>query len=64
MNYKIAIIPIFDKQAKRLSKKYRSLKNDLAILIKSLEKQPNQGKALGNNFYKIRFSISGKVKGK
>ncbi len=64
MNYKISSIPVFDKQAKRLSKKYRSLKNDLAILIKSLEKQPKQGKALGNNFYKIRLSVSSKGKGK
>jgi hypothetical protein len=29
-----------------------------------LEKQPQQGKALGNNFYKIRLSVSSKGKGK
>lgn len=64
MSYRISSIPLFDKQAKRLSKKYRSLRSDLAVLIKSLEKQPQQGKALGNNFYKIRLSISSKRKGK
>ena len=64
MNYKVASIPTFDKQAKRLSKKYHSLSSDLAILIKSLEKHPKQGKELGNSFYKIRLSISSKGKGK
>ena len=29
MNYKVDSIPFFDKQAKRLSKKYPSLKSDL-----------------------------------
>jgi hypothetical protein len=64
MSYNIASIPLFDKQAKRLSKKYPSLKSDLAALLKSLTEQPEQGKALGNNFYKIRFAISSKGKGK
>ncbi len=64
MNYRVSSIPLFDKQAKRLSRKYRSLKSDLAILIKSLENHPQQGIALGNNFYKIRLSISSKGKGR
>jgi hypothetical protein len=64
VNYKISSIPVFDKQAKRLSKKYRSLKNDLTILVKSLEKHPKQGRALGNNFHKIRLSVTSKGKGK
>ena len=33
MNYKVASIPLFDKQAKRLAKKYPSIKNDLTALI-------------------------------
>ncbi len=64
MSYKISSIPLFDKQAKRLSKKYPSLKNDLAELFKSLADEPEQGTALGNNFYKIRLSIASKGKGK
>ncbi|MEP7167755.1 MAG: type II toxin-antitoxin system RelE/ParE family toxin [Bacteroidota bacterium] len=64
MNYKVYSIPLFDKQAKRLAKKYPSLKNDLDKLIKSLVENPLQGKALGNNFYKIRLAISSKSKGK
>ncbi|WP_299284684.1 type II toxin-antitoxin system RelE/ParE family toxin [uncultured Mucilaginibacter sp.] len=64
MNYEIATIPIFDKQAKRLGKKHPSFKNDLAQLIASLTTEPNQGKPLGNNFFKIRLAIASKNKGK
>lgn len=64
MNYKVETIFVFDKQAKRLSKKYPSLKNDLSDLIDSLTTDPQQGKPLGNNFYKIRIAISSKNKGK
>lgn len=64
MSYNILTIPLFDKQAKRLAKKYPSLKNDLAKLLESLSKNPEQGFALGNNFYKIRIAIASKGKGK
>lgn len=64
MNYNISSIPLFDRQAKRLAKKYPSLKVDLSGLIRSLVTEPQQGKALGNNFYKVRLAISSKGKGK
>jgi hypothetical protein len=64
MSYKVVSIPLFDKQTKRLAKKYSSLKNDLAELAESLTNSPQQGIALGNNFYKIRLSITSKGKGK
>src|SRR3989339_22109 len=64
MNYNVSSISVFDKEAKRLCKKYPSLKNDLSELIESLGANPQQGKALGNNFYKIRLSITSKGKGK
>ena len=48
----------------RLAKKYPSLKIDLAELFESLETNPSQGTALGNNFFKIRLAISAKGKGK
>ena len=64
MSYKISSIPLFDKQAKRLAKKYPSLKNDLTELFESLADDPEQGVALGNNFYKIRLAIASKGKGK
>lgn len=64
MSYKVSAIPLFEKQAKRLVKKYPSLKRDLNNLIESLTLTPEQGNALGNSFYKIRLAIASKGKGK
>jgi hypothetical protein len=64
MSYNISSIPLFDKQAKRLAKKYPSLKKDLTELLESLADNPEQGTALGNSFYKIRLAIASKGKGK
>lgn len=64
MSYNVLTIPPFDKQLKRLSKKYPSLKNEFAKLLKSLEQEPKQGTNLGNNCYKIRLAIASKRKGK
>ncbi len=64
MSYKVTSISVFDKQAKRLVKKYPSLKKDLAGFVESLIDKPNQGKALGNNFFKVRLAIASKGKGK
>lgn len=64
MSYNIFSIPLFDKQAKRLTKKYPSLKKDLAELIENLADRPKQGISIGNNFYKIRLAIASKGKGK
>ena len=62
MSYKISSIPLFDRQAKRLAKKYPSLKQDLTELMDRLISQPEQVDLLGNNIYKIRLSIASKVK--
>lgn len=64
MPYNILTIPPFDKQLKRLVKKYPSLRNEFAELIASLEATPEQGTALGNSCYKIRLAIASKKKGK
>ncbi|NLT50238.1 MAG: type II toxin-antitoxin system RelE/ParE family toxin [Ignavibacteria bacterium] len=64
MNFDVFSIPPFDRQLKRLVKKYPSLKNEFANLITSLEKKPEQGTPLGNNCYKIRIAINSKGKGK
>jgi len=64
MNYSIKSIAVFEKQAKRLSAKYPSLKSDLTLLINNLKTSPFQGTALGNNCFKIRLAISSKNKGK
>ena len=57
MNYNVLPIPPFDRQLKRLSKKYPSLKQEYFGLIESLEENPEQGTNLGNNCYKLRMAI-------
>jgi mRNA-degrading endonuclease RelE of RelBE toxin-antitoxin system len=64
MSYSIVTIAPFDKQLKRLIKKYPSLKNEVAHLGKLLTDTPTTGTSLGNNCYKIRLSIASKGKGK
>lgn len=64
MSYKIFTIPVFEKQLKRLAKKFPSLKNEFAELLDDLELNPEQGKSLGKNCYKIRLAIASKGKGK
>jgi mRNA-degrading endonuclease RelE of RelBE toxin-antitoxin system len=64
MSFNVISIKNFDKEAKRLVKKYPSLKKELADLFESLEQDPLQGKFIGNDCYKIRLSISSKGRGK
>ena len=64
MSYSIKTIPKFDKQLKKLIKKYPSFKIEFTNFIASLHEDPNQGTPLGNNCYKIRLSIASKGKGK
>ena len=51
MSYKVKTIVVFEKQAKRLTKKYASLKNELMLLISHLKENPEQGTPLGKNCY-------------
>jgi len=64
MSYKVKTIPYFDRQAKRLTRKYTSFKKELSELFNSLENDPTQGIELGNDCYKIRVAIKSKGKGK
>lgn len=64
MNYSVLTIPPFDKQLKKLVKKYPSLKSEITTLITSLKSDPKLGTSLGNDCYKIRLAISSKGKGK
>ena len=64
MNYKVFLTDNFKREAKKLAKKYPSLKSELAALGEQLSENPEQGIPLGNNVYKIRLSISSKGKGK
>jgi mRNA-degrading endonuclease RelE of RelBE toxin-antitoxin system len=64
MSYKINFTSDFERHAKRLSKKYKSLSSDLSKLVDQLKNDPESGIPLGNNLFKIRLRISSKGKGK
>lgn len=64
MNYNVKSIAVFEKQAKRLIKKYASLKNELLDLIQELKENPEIGTSIGQSCFKIRLSIASKNKGK
>jgi len=64
MSFNIIVTSQFERKLKRLSKKYKSLPNDLAPIIDKLEQNPVLGKPIGKNCYKIRIAISSKSKGK
>lgn len=64
MSYSVKSIVVFERQAKRLIKKYPSLKQEILTLIKSLAENSTQGVYIGNSCYKIRLAIASKQKGK
>jgi len=64
MTYKIIPVDKFRKEAKRLVKKYPSLKSELTELGYSLSENPTLGTPIGNESYKIRIAIKSKGKGK
>ncbi|TBT96508.1 hypothetical protein CWI39_3753p0020, partial [Hamiltosporidium magnivora] len=64
MSYNIFPTHRFEKELKRLAKKFPSLKNEFAELIRELLVNPESGTFIGNNCYKIRLAIGSKGKGK
>ena len=64
MSYRVKAIPKFEKNLKKLAKKYVSLKSEYTALVKRLKENPKQGTLVGQNCYKIRLSIASKGKGK
>ena len=64
MSYNLISIHPFDRQLKRLVKKYPSLKKEYKDLLDDLEQNPLIGTPLGKSCFKIRISISSKGKGK
>ena len=54
MNYEIVTADSFDRELKRLVKKYHSLKNEVGQLGESLAGNPTQGTPIGKDCYKIR----------
>ncbi len=64
MSYSIFPTQRFEKELKRLAKKFPSLKNEFAELIAGIIEDPEIGTFIGNNCYKIRLGIGSKGKGK
>lgn len=58
MPFRIEATPEFLTEAKKLAKKYFSLKNDIASLAEQLSTNPIQRTPLGKDVYKIRLAIS------
>lgn len=61
MSFNVETINLFEKQAKRLIKKYASLKNEIFKLVQNLKTDPRQGIAIGKNCFKIRIAIASTV---
>ena len=64
MNFRIIPTPNFERSAKRLSKKYHSLKNELTELSRLILANPNSGTPIGKGAYKVRLAVKSKGKGK
>jgi mRNA-degrading endonuclease RelE of RelBE toxin-antitoxin system len=64
MNVTFNISPEFERNFKRLFKKYPSLIDDVDNLKKELTDNPLQGTDLGNHVRKVRMAIASKGKGK
>ncbi len=64
MSFEVKTISYFEKEFKKLHKKYPSLNSDPFKLISQLETDSTLGTSLGKGFYKIRLNISRKGTGK
>ena len=64
MNCKINATQRFEKEVKKLAKKYPSLIADLRALREELRNNPKAGASLGKSCYKVRVAIKSKGKGK
>ncbi|MEM6764150.1 MAG: type II toxin-antitoxin system RelE/ParE family toxin [Bacteroidota bacterium] len=64
MKVNVIVTPDFQRDAKKLLKKYPSLKSDLARLADDLLLNPKTGTQLSAHVYKIRLAIKSKGKGK
>jgi mRNA-degrading endonuclease RelE of RelBE toxin-antitoxin system len=64
MNFEIVFSDNFLREIKKLSKKYKSVRNDFEAFLDELENNPLQGNPLGKDCYKVRMAITSKQKGK
>ena len=64
MSVTISTIDEFDRRARRLAKKYKSLKDYLRTFQQEIMENPIMGIDLGRGVRKIRMAIGSKGKGK
>jgi mRNA-degrading endonuclease RelE of RelBE toxin-antitoxin system len=64
MSFNVKTISVFERQAKRLMKKFPSLKKEIQALISELKEEPTKGTSIGHDCHKIRLAIESKGKGK
>ncbi len=64
MDCKITTSRSFDKESKRLGKRYASMAEDYESLLSEIEQNPLIGTDLGGGFRKIRMRIKSKGRGK
>ena len=64
MSFEVLSTEDFERELKRLAKKHRSLRDDIAKLGMALSAEPTMGVHIGQGCYKIRLAISSKGKGK
>ena len=64
MNFNIETIPRFEKDVKKLKKKFPKIKNDLVDFINELSLNPEIGINLGENIFKVRIPNSSIPTGK
>ena len=64
MSVSIITTDNFRREAKKLIKKYKSLRDELQQLSEELEENPKLGTLITENVYKIRLAVKSKGKGK
>ncbi len=64
MSYSVLALAPFERQLKRLARKYPSLAAEYAALIDELADNPRKGTPMGNDCYKIRLAVASKGRGK
>ena len=64
MSFQIRLTAEFRRDAKRLSKKQKSLPDDINRLVQQLLTDPHLGTSIGHSCYKIRLAIASKGAGK
>ena len=64
MKCRIKVTKSFEKELKRLGKKYVSIADDYERLLHELRQNPSLGASLGQNVRKIRMRIASKGRGK